>query len=137
MWVNYMRKMNLKANKGVSTVDVVVAIIILSLFVGVIGNLYYQVAKNSSMIRYNTVAVYYAIKIAEDIDEMAYEEVNDNLTEKYQLPEGFTATLNIEKYNKNDSTKQDVIKKVNITINYTFLNETQKYTIRKLKIKEM
>ena len=72
--------------------------------------------------------------------------VYDNFTEKcvYQFEGVFifkvldnSNFMILEKYNKNDSTKQDVIKKVNITINYTFLNETQKYTIRKLKIKEM
>ena len=141
MWVNSMKNVNLKANRGVTTTDVVVAIIILSLFVGIIWNLFYQIAKNSNMVRYNTIAVYYAIKIAEDIDKMPYEEVTNNLnsdlTTEYQLPDGFTGKVEVENYNKYDTTKQDIIKKVKITINYTFLKEERSYQIEKLKIKEM
>ncbi len=139
--MNSMKNVNLKANRGVTTTDVVVAIIILSLFVGIIGNLFYQIAKNSNMVRYNTVAVYYAIRIAENIDKMSYEEVTDNLnsdlTTEYQLPDGFTGKVEVENYNKYDTTKQDIIKKVKITINYTFLKEERNYQIEKLKIKEM
>lgn len=136
-----MGKINLKSNKGVTITDVIVAVIILSLFVGIIGNMFYQIARNSSFIRYNTIAVYYAIKIAEDIDIMSYEEVtnelNNNLTQKYQMPEGFNGILEVSKYNEEDLTKEDIIKKVKITINYTFLNEQRSYKIEKLKIKEM
>lgn len=139
--MNSMKNINLKANSGVTATDTVVAIIILSLFVGVIGNLFYEIAKNSNMVRYNTIAVYYAIKIAEDIDKMAYEDVtnnlNSNLTTEYQLPAGFTGKVEVENYNQNDTTKQDIIKKVKITINYTFLKEERNYQIEKLKIKEM
>ena len=39
------------------------------MFTGVVGNLYYLIAKNNNLIKYNTVAVYNAIKIAEDIEE--------------------------------------------------------------------
>ncbi len=139
--MNSMKNINLKANSGVTATDTIVAIIILSLFVGIIGNLFYEIAKNSNMVRYNTIAVYYAIKIAEDIDKMAYEAVtnnlNSNLTTEYQLPSGFTGQVEVENYNENDTTKQDIIKKVKITINYTVLEEERNYQIEKLKIKEM
>lgn len=139
--MNSMKNINLKANSGVTATDTIVAIIILSLFVGIIGNLFYEIAKNSNMVRYNTIAVYYAIKIAEDIDKMVYEDVTNNLnsdlTTEYQLPAGFTGKVEVENYNQNDTTKQDIIKKVKITINYTFLKEERNYQIEKLKIKEM
>lgn len=136
-----MKKIDLKANKGVTVTDVIVAVIILSLFVGIIGNMFYQIAKNSNMIRYNTIAVYYAIKIAENIDIMSYEEVtnelNNNIIEKYEMPEGFDGIIEVSKCNEEDLTKEDIIKKVKITINYTFLNDQRSYKIEKLKIKEM
>lgn len=139
--MNRMKKIKFKSNNGVTTMDIAIAITILSLFVGVIGNFYYQIVKNNNMIRFNTMAVYYAIKIAEDIDKVAYEDVNDdfkeNLNVKYGLPENFNATLDIENYNESDSSKQDIIKKVNITIKYTFLKEERSYKIEKLKIKEL
>lgn len=135
-----MKRINIKSNKGITLVDVVLAMTILSLFVGVVGNLYYVILKHNNMIRYDTIAVYYAIKIAEDIDKMSYADVNSSLntsvSEKYKLPENLTGTINVENYNANDSKKQDIIKKVKITIKYTFLDEEKKYEIIKLKIKE-
>lgn len=137
--MSIMKKSNIKSNKAVSLIDVIIAMLILSLFVGVVGNLYYLILKNNNLIRYDTIAVYYAIKIAEDIDKMSYEEVtstlNNNVSEKYSLPENITGLIEIENYN--NSTKQDIIKKVKITIKYNFLEEERKYEIKKLKIKEM
>jgi hypothetical protein len=136
-----MKKVKLKANKGVTITDVVVAVIILSVFTGVVGNLYYLIAKNNNLIKYNTVAVYNAIKIAEDIDKISYDEVtedlNTNIKDRYNIPEGFSAQVKVVKYSDEDSTKQDIIKRVNITIKYKFLKEDKTYNLEKLKIKEI
>ena len=121
-----MEKRNFKKNKGLTTADVVVAISILTLFVGVIGNLYYQLAQKSYMVRFNTIAVYYSIKVAEDIDKMPYEEVSDNLNttikETYQLPEGINIVVEVHNYNETQ---------------YQYWNDTNEYQIKKLKVKEM
>ena len=136
-----MKKVKLKSNKGVTITDVVVAVIILSVFTGVVGNLYYLIAKNNNLIKYNTVAVYNAIKIAEDIDKISYDEVtedlNTNIKDRYNIPEGFSAQVKVVKYSDEDSTKQDIIKRVNITIKYKFLEEDKTYNLEKLKIKEI
>lgn len=136
-----MKKVKLKSNRGVTITDVVVAVIILSVFTGVVGNLYYLIAKNNNLIKYNTVAVYNAIKIAEDIDKISYDEVtedlNTNIKDRYNIPEGFSAQVKVVKYSDEDSTKQDIIKRVNITIKYKFLKEDKTYNLEKLKIKEI
>ena len=136
-----MKKVKLKSNRGVTITDVVVAVIILSVFTGVVGNLYYLIAKNNNLIKYNTVAVYNAIKIAEDIDKISYDEVtedlNTNIKDRYNIPEGFSAQVKVVKYSDEDSTKHDIIKRVNITIKYKFLKEDKTYNLEKLKIKEI
>lgn len=136
-----MKKNFLKRNAGVTLSDTVVAIIILSLFVGVIGNLYYQILKNSTIANLNAMALYYSIKLAEDTDRIAYEEVtndlNNNILQKYNMPENFNMTIDVENYSNSNLNKEDIIKKVKITVNYTYLNEQNKYEIEKLKIKEM
>ena len=123
-----MKFLKWKQNKGISMPDVVIAISILSLFVGVIGTLYYQIASYTAEIRANAMAVHYAVQIAESTDKMLYEQVNEKLNNSididYSLPEGFSAT------------KQDIIKIVIITVNYEFLGQSKNYTIQKLKIKE-
>lgn len=135
-----MNKKILKANNGISMTDVIIAIIILCMFVGVIGNLYYQISLQSNFIRLNTIAVYYTVKIAEDIDKMPYEEVtndlNTNIKTTYQIPDLFNATIEVQNYNEIDTTKEDIIKIVTIKIEYEFNKQTKYYEIEKLKIKE-
>lgn len=136
-----MNGKKLKANNGISMADVIIALTILCLFVGVVGNLYYQIIKESEKVRYNAVAVYYVIKIAEDIDKMSYTEVtndlNTNLKETYQIPDGITITLNVQNYNATDASKEDILKTVKISANYECLGDNMNYEIKKLKIKEM
>lgn len=131
----------LKSDKGISMVDIIGAIIILNLFIGVIGTLYYQILLNSNLIRSNATAVYYTVKIAEDIDRMAYEDVtnnlNTNINNKYEINEHYTASISVENYNKNDSSKKDIIKIVTIKIQYDYLDTSNEYKISKLKIKEI
>ena len=116
-------------------VDVVIAMVILSMFVGLISSLYYNMAYGNYSIRYDAMAAAYAVKIAEDTDKLSYDEVVTGLN--YDLDEGYTATVQVEKYNQDDETKEDIIKTVTITINYNLMNTEKSYTLKKLKIKEL
>ena len=135
-----MKKLSLRENKGISMADIIISIVILSMFAGLIGSLYYNIAYSNNSIRMDATAVYYAIKIAEVTDKMNYEEVeeslNQTLKEKYNLQENINATIQVEKYNKDDNTKLDIIKKLTIKIDYTFMNDSKSFELQKLKIKE-
>ena len=133
---------NIKSNRGVSITDVVIALIILTIFTGVIGNLIYQIAYNNAALRVNAIAADYAVKEAEYIDKIAYEDVqtsNEKITQinGENVLDAFTIKLDVEDYKANDETKQDIIKKVTITVNYNILKDEKGYKIEKLKIKEM
>lgn len=135
-----MKIKNLKANSGISMVDVIIAMLILCMFVGVIGNLYYQIAFQSNMIRYNAIAVYYTVKIVEHIDRISYEEVTDDLNntlkEYYEIPDLFNITVDVQNYNETDTSKKDIIKIVTIKTEYEVLGSPQVYEVKTLKIKE-
>lgn len=130
----------LRANKGISMADVMVAISILCIFVGVIGNLYFQISYQGQKIRFNAIAVYYTVKVAEEIDRISYDDVTNDLNailkDDFQISDLFNVTIDVQKYN-NDSTKEDIIKIVTIKSEYKVLNNTETYEIKKLKIKEM
>lgn len=136
-----MKKQGIKANNGVTLMDVVIAMIVLCLFVGIIGNLYYQIVLQNSKIRMNGLAVYYTVKVAEDIDKLPYEQVMNNLNnivrEKYEIPDVLTVTLDVEDYNASDSNKKDIIKIVTIRAEYSCFGEYEYYEVQKLKIKEI
>lgn len=131
----------LKSNKGISMADVVIALLILIILSGVIGNILYQIAYNNAALRMNAIATDYAVKIAEYIDKIPYENVTNGMqiTEinGEQIIDKFNVSIEVENYNNDDSTKEDIIKKAIITVNYSILKETKNYKIQKLKIKEM
>ena len=137
-----MKTIKLNSNKGVTIPDVIIAMIILSLFVGVISSLFYQIVYHNNAIRYNAVAVNYAVKIAEDIDKMTYEEVveedlNESLQETYGYGDNIQIDIQVEKYSDEDASKKDLIKIVTITVQYEYMNSNQSYELKKLKIKEI
>lgn len=135
-----MKKLRLKQNKGTTMTDVVTAVIILCIFTGAIGNLYYQIVLHQNMIRLNALAVYHVVQIAEEIDKISYEEVTNELPsklkEKFSIPNLYTITVNVENYNKDDPSKEDIIKMVTIKAEYECFNKKKEYEIKKLKIRE-
>ena len=131
-----------KNNKGVTLVDVIIAITVLSLFVGVVGSFYYEIAYYNSFIKLNASASYYAVKVAEDIDKLDYSLVNNSLNQtlipSYEVPNIYTITVGVEDYNKTrgNEGKEDIIKIVTIEVQYQCYNSDVAYKIKKLKYKE-
>lgn len=130
----------LKSNRGATLTDVVVGLLILILFTGILTTSFYNIYKHNVLIRVNAIATDYTIKILEDIDRMKYEEVtndlNNTINEKFYIKDGFNVKINVENYNKDDATKEDIIKIVSVTVNYEVVGEAHNYSVEKLKIKE-
>lgn len=135
-----INKLNIKSEKGFTMQDLVGAIIVLSLFVGIIGMLMTSVVKVNLKTRMSASATNYAIQILEDIDKISYEEVTSSLANSYPskflIPSGFTVNLEVENYNEG-TDKQDLVKTVKLTISYTLFNEKEDLVINKLKMKEI
>ena len=122
--------------------DIVVSLLVLTLFAGVIASLFADVFFQNISIRMNALATNYAIKILEDTDKMAYNDVTQaqmdkNLTNKYGISSNYTVTVKVENYNANDYTKKDLIKIITVTVKYTLKDKPYTYTVKKLKIIEM
>lgn len=132
---------NVEKNKGAALSDVVIAILIMILFLGILTSGYYNIYKNNISIKREAIATDYAIMILEDIDKMSYEDVTEKLNldldNKYNILDDYTVYLNIENYNENDSSKQDIIKIVTLNIQYKDVDDDINYTVQKLKIKEL
>lgn len=131
----------IKTSNGISMTDVIIAVLILCMFVGVIGNLYYKISYQSHMVRFDAIATYYTVKIAEEIDRISYEEVtndlNTTLKQTLGIPDLINITVDVENYNSSDTSKKDIIKIVTIKAEYEVLNEKQTYEIKTLKVKEI
>ncbi len=111
------------------------------LFTGILTTTFSGLYKNNIHIKMNAIAADYAIKILEDIDKMPYEEVdntlNEEISKKYEDYKNYEAHLDIENYNKDDESKEDIIKIVKLTIKYKVIDSNEEYVVKKLKIKEM
>ena len=131
----------LKQNKAATMMDVIIGLLIIIIFTSILTSSFYTIYRHNISIRMNAVAVDYSIKILENIDRMTYEEVtndiNNTLTTNYNINENYQIIVDVENYNKNDETKEDIIKIITLTVKYTVFGEEQEYSIKKLKIKEM
>ena len=132
--------LNLKSNKGFTMYDLVVAIIIFTMFVGVIGTVLVTTFKVQATSKIDEIAALYAIQIAEYIDKVSFEEVDTNLTSKVvtnlQIPNTFDVEINVTDYKPGIET-ESYVKVVKINLKYFYYNETQNFSIDKLKIKEL
>lgn len=130
------KKYLLKSNKGVTGIDIVVAVIIIVVFTGIVSTLMYNSYLIGLEILKSANASAYATIILEKVDEKAFEDVTDNFVDtlisnnELELDSSYTVEF----------VKQDVneiIKKVDLNINYTVGNSNKTLSISKLKIKEI
>lgn len=141
----YVSKKNIYKNeKGVTIIDLVIAIIIMSVFVGVITTLMAKIYKQSIEVQVSSNAMAYATIVLEKIDEKSFEEVQkpsflQKLKESGEItiPEEYTIELNVENPENVSEEITDVIKKATVTVKYKIKNEEKSISISKLKVKEI
>ena len=133
--------MKIKNNQsGYSLVDVTVAILVITIFTGIIASLFVQISYNSSMIQLQSVAYNYAIRALELTDRLPYKQVdntlNETIAETLQVGDNFEIAVEVTNYKGEYSSKKDLIKTVNVTVSYSFQNENFTINLAKLKIRE-
>lgn len=127
-------------NKGITGVDITIAIIIIITFTGVIASLMFSIYKTSLNIQKGANADAYATMILEKVDEKSYDEVDENFIQmlkdnnEIEISDDYVTELTIEPYT---DYQYELIKKVNLIIKYTVNKEEKTLNITKLKIKEM
>lgn len=127
-------------NKGITGVDITIAIIIIITFTGVIASLMFSIYNTSLNIQKGANADAYATMILEKVDEKSYDEVDENFIQmlkddkEIEISDDYITELTIEPYT---DYQYELIKKVNLIIKYTVNKEEKKLNITKLKIKEM
>ncbi|MFR5682709.1 MAG: hypothetical protein ACLUD1_01190 [Clostridia bacterium] len=130
----------LKDKKGFTGIDVVVAVLIILLFVGMLVTAFYNIYKISTEIAFEAEALQYLVSALEYSDKINYEEVTEQNLLDYlaneEIPENYTVTFRIQSYNQIDSTKQDIVKIVTGKIVYQIENKEEFIEISKLKVKE-
>ncbi len=134
-------KINLKSENGFTMQDLLIACFIFVAFVGIIGTLMYSVYHINIRANLTSQMTFYAVQILEDIDKLSYEDAQ-NMTgaeykEQFSIPNGFNVDLQLTDYGEGKPYIKDVIKIVNLKISYTVAGETEEFTVKRLKIKEI
>ena len=135
-----MKKINFKSNSGFTMTDLVTALIIFSIFTGIIGTLMYNSFKTNLQVKMAGTAANYAIQILEDIDKISYDKVINGMESSYKSkfssPNGFDLSIEVSNYNEG-TDKEDLIKKVKLTITYSLAENSENLVIERLKVKEI
>ena len=141
-----MKKM--KSEKGVTGVDITVAIILITIFVAIIATLFFNIQKTSSDIERRTEATAYAVSIIEQIKANGFDSlptVSDGTNiitgyeDKYIQDNGvdtpYYQTIRVEDYSEiaestgEEEIQPDVVKKITVTIAYKSGNENKEISL--------
>ena len=139
----YIKK--IKENKGFTTSDIIISVIMIMIFVGIITTLFYNFYLTTSAKNRNAIATNCIIDVIEQTKAMKYDEPTqesvetliDSLEADKTIPEGYTVTAQLQKYNEteNNTDKKDLIKILKVTVKYTVGEKTEKIEISTLLTK--
>ena len=138
--------MDFRSEKGISGIDIVASVIIVTIFIAIIANIIANINLNSKDIEKKTQATSYAVDEIEIIKAEGYlesyqdkginqEDIND---ENGQFT-GYHKKISIKDYLliKNDQTKQaNIVKEITVEISYMNRKGTQNVQISTYVTKE-
>lgn len=145
-----IRVQNIKKNKGFTTADIVVAIVVLMIFVGMITTLFYNFYLSTTAKNRNAMATNYIVDVIEEIKAMNYDEIQsdtqDNnsingliqqLEASKQIPDQYTITGEMQKYNETpgNTDKKDLVKILTVRVEYMVGKKTEKIEMTTLVTK--
>lgn len=124
--------MNIKQNKGVSSADAIIAIVILMAFTGIIVTISSNIYTQSQFIKRNEQATNFCVEIFEYAYGILYEDVSaeklatyiENIYDKVHTVDGKYSENNVNTsgytifINVNDGEYPNYIKQVDITVAY-------------------
>lgn len=125
-------RIKIKDEKGVTGIDITIAIIIITIFVAIITTLFYNIKSNSITIDRKTEAIHHAITIIEGIKNGKYESMAeiDDLDNTTEHPNGetiddtsYTKKIMVVDYNEMEGNSEklpNIVKKV--TVEVSFIN---------------
>ena len=134
--------MNWKNEKGITTIDITVSIILITLFVALIAVLIYNVNQNSDSIERRAEATNYVINAIEEIkttnfDNLQNSEQNIGDTGYYEKITVIDyVDLKKEEQNEQDNTiMSGLVKKVTVEVSYKDGNTTQTVDLSTIRTK--
>lgn len=152
----------LKKQNGFAATDGIMAILIISLFTGIIATILYNIYISNVSLKRMSTATLYIVDMFEYVDKIDYTDLDlDNntneITEEYSYLElaqntgtpedenlermwkmegepekGYSVTLILDKYKPNNEA-QDLVRQLTMTVNYKVGNRNQEITMTRIK----
>lgn len=128
----------LKSNRGFTMQDVIIGMVILTVFAGTIAGSYLAIYKIQAETQMTAVATLYGIQILENIDRIAYEDVKNEkeMEDKYRQDYGISDKVGL-KLEVSQYDEEDTLKMVKLTLTYEIAGNTEELVLEKLKVKEI
>lgn len=132
----------MKNNRGFTTADIVVGIIIIILFISIITTSFYNYYVSIQSKSRKTLATNSIIDVIENVEIMNYDDITidsvnnliNQLTLEGNIPNGYKITAILQKYNETEGNenKQDIIKILTVRAEYTVNNKQENIEIKRL-----
>lgn len=127
-----------KSNKGFTGIDIVLSIIIVITFTSIIVSLMYSVKMENYRIKAMAISNIYLVETLENIGIANYDEIKSDNTDLFpkEMSTEFEKKIEVTSISDEDESKEDIIKKVKVTIAYKIGNKNFEETAERLKAKE-
>ncbi|MBO4815587.1 MAG: hypothetical protein J5507_01255 [Clostridia bacterium] len=151
----------LRGNKGIGASDAIVAILIISLFTGLIATILYNIYISNTSLKRMGTANSYIIDILEYSDKLYYEDLTtankmgtefsltesedageseeENLERLWKLEgtinNGYNVEITLDKYTPEENS-YDLVRKITVTISYTVGSRNQEISVYRIKSRE-
>ena len=127
-----------KSNKGFTGIDIVLSIIIVITFTSIIVSLMYSVRMENYRIKAMAISNIYLVETLENIGIANYDEIKSDNTDLFpkEMSTEFEKKIEVTSISDEDTSKEDIIKKVKVTIAYKIGNKNFEETAERLKAKE-
>lgn len=151
----------LKGNSGIGASDAIIAILIISLFTGLIATILYNIYISNTSLKRMGTANSYIIDILEYSEKLYYEDLTtsnkmqaefsltesenpdepeeENLKRLWKLEgtinNGYNVEITLDKYTPEENS-YDLVRKITVTINYKVGNRNQEISVYRIKSRE-
>lgn len=148
--------MNLKDEKGITGIDITIAVILITILISLITVLSYNIQKSSQDVQRKTEATSYAVEVLERVKSEGFEILpkvgegnlinDDRFKDGYIVdasgnPTGYYQEVRVQDYSElregeGGEKVPDLLKRVTVTISYKSGTDTEKVELSTLMSKE-
>lgn len=135
-------KKKLKEENGITGIDIIVSVIIITMFVAIIAIIFSNITSNSKGIDRKTEATYKAISLIEEIKNAGIENVDkfidaegSSILDEEKNPTPYTKKVTVIDYTEmegNEDKIPGIVKKVTVEVSYQNGGKTEKVELSTL-----